>query len=94
MMSRDELLQAIAAPGPTDIFATAYAQLCEISYLPVAQIAGAVNGLKTPWLGDGTWKCLWGPTVDPTKGNLTFIAAYYFAAPALRPIVFRAVVPS
>lgn len=61
----------------SDFFATAYIQLCVLSYKTPSDIPGMVANPKLvqPW-GDGSWSCTWGPALDESGANLAFVATY------------------
>jgi hypothetical protein len=68
-----------ASTGPTDIFAVAYLQLCQVSYLDPADIPAAVVALP-PLDSTGSWQCIWGPAQNSDESNLAFVAAYFMDA--------------
>ena len=67
--------------GASDIFAVAYLQLCQVSYLPAATIPAAVAALQ-PFDAGGRWRCAWGPAQPQDQSNLAFVAVYD-AAPGM-----------
>jgi len=81
----------LAAGMPTDPFGLAYMQLCGVSYELAANIPAMVadpNRVR-PW-GEGSWKCVWGPAVDPLGANLAYVAAYYDSGlPVAAVVVLR-----
>lgn len=90
METRQDLINAMTSGIPTNPFAVAYLQLCQVSYLlPTSQIPAAVQALP-PIVTNGFWRCVWGPATDPAQGNLTYVAAYYDQPTGLP--VFAAVV--
>jgi lipase (class 3) len=91
MANPDQLKQAMVQPptGPTDIFAVAYLQLCQVSYLDPATIRASVVALP-PLDPGGSWQCIWGPAQNSYDSNLAFVAAYFMAAGL--PPTFAAVV--
>ena len=48
-------------------------QLCQISYVDPAAIPDKFP-LAWPLLGGGDWSLAWGPALDPTQGNLAYVA--------------------
>jgi len=69
----EPLKQALVQPptGPTDPFAVAYLQLCQISYAAnPATIPQAVATQVTPLNPGGRWQCSWGPATDAEDTNL------------------------
>ncbi len=90
MQTRQDLINAITSGIPTNPFAVAYLQLCQVSYLlPITQIPAAVQALPSI-VTSGYWRCIWGPATDPHGGNLAYVAAYYDGPTGLP--VFAAVV--
>jgi triacylglycerol lipase len=91
MANPDQIKQAMVQPpaGPTDIFAVAYLQLCQLSYLDPSTIAASVVALP-PLDPGGSWQCIWGPAQNSDESNLVFVAAYFMAAGM--PPTFAAVV--
>lgn len=82
----------VAATGPTDIFSYSFMQLCGLSYdvdpsdIP-ARVQDPAN--VSPW-GQGRWKCVWGPALDPDEANLVYVAAYYDGGlPVAAAVVIR-----
>jgi triacylglycerol lipase len=71
-------------------FAVSYLQLCQVSYDDPANIPAAVAGL--PPVLDSTWRCIWGPAMDPNDANLVYVAACYdrpTGLPVLAAVVIR-----
>jgi triacylglycerol lipase len=91
MTNPDQIKQAMVQPptGPTNIFAVAYLQLCQVSYLDPSTIAASVVALP-PLDPGGSWQCLWGPAQNSDDSNLVFVAAYFMAGGM--PPTFAAVV--
>jgi triacylglycerol lipase len=91
MATPDQIKQAMVQPptGPTDIFAVAYLQLCQVSYLHRHKISDAVRKLP-PLDPGGSWQCIWGPAQNSDDSNLAFVAAYSMAGGV--PPTFVAVV--
>ena len=89
-MATDPMKQAMVQlpAGPTDIFAVAYLQLCQVSYLDPSLIPSAVAAL--PPLDRGSWQCIWGPAQNSDESNLAFVAAYFMVGGL--PPTFAAVV--
>jgi len=92
MTDQNSFKQSIlqASPGPSDPFAVAYLQLCQVSYCDPSQIAAKVAQLPSIVVGGGVWKCIWGPAYNSDDANLVFVASYS-TGPNLPP-VFAAVV--
>lgn len=94
MPSDDQTKLAMVQPstGATDIFAVAYLQLCQISYLlPASLIPNAVAKMP-PLNSGGSWQCIWGPAQTADDGNLAFVASYRTAAgmpPVFATVVIR-----
>lgn len=91
MSSREQLLQSITSPGPTNPFAVSFLQLCQISYLPIGDIVTAVGNMP-PLDGGGYWECGWGPETDTYQANLAFVANYYMTRglpPVFTTVVLR-----
>lgn len=93
MTSVDEQKQAMMQPPtiPSDPYAVAYLQLCEISYFEPSSIPFAVSRMPGI-LGIGSWKCIWGPAQTSDLANLVFVAAYSQAPgmpPTLAAVVTR-----
>ncbi len=62
--------------GPSrraDVWTSACADLCAISYDDPSRIPVAVPGLART--SGGSWSCIWGPARDATDANLAFVAA-------------------
>lgn len=88
------LKQALLSPtGPSDIFAVAYLQLCQISYAAdPASIPNAVATQVTPFSPGGKWHCGWGPVTSDDDANLVYVAVYYDGPnlpPTLAAVVTR-----
>lgn len=93
MPSAEQTKLAMVQPstGPTDSFAVAYLQLCEVSYiLPISSIPSAVTNLPPIISPGGSWQCVWGPAQNSGESNLAFVASYSLGAG--QPPVFAAVV--
>lgn len=88
MATAHEVKQAMVQPStfPTDPFAVAYLQLCQVSYLDPSVIPDNVAKLP-PLDPTGSWKCVWGPVQDSDESNLVFVAAYFMAAGLPPPFV-------
>jgi triacylglycerol lipase len=86
---KQAMLQPAAASFPTDPFAVAYLQLCQVSYLDLSVIPSSVAALP-PLDPGGSWQCIWGPAQNSDESNLVFVAEYTMAAGM--PPVFAAVV--
>ena len=91
MRTADQVKQAMgqSPAGPTDIFAVAYLQLCQVSYLDPSLISAKVAKLP-PLDPTGSWQCVWGPAQNSDDSNLVFVAAYFMAGRL--PPTFAAVV--
>jgi hypothetical protein len=74
----------------TDYFAPSYIQLCIIASQQPSQIPASVAAMAP--LGEGSWKCVWGPVQNSDDANLVYVAAYYdgpSGLPVLCAIVTR-----
>lgn len=91
MATAEQVKQAMVQPpaSPTNPFAVAYLQLCQVSYLDPSIIPSSVAGLP-PLDPGGSWQCVWGPVQTRDESNLVFVAAYFMAAGM--PPTFAAVV--
>jgi hypothetical protein len=91
MATPDQIKQAMVQPpaGPIDIFAVAFLQLCQVSYLHRSHISARVAKLP-PLDPGGSWQCVWGPAQNSDNSNLVFVAAYFMASGL--PPTFAAVV--
>ena len=86
----EALKQAAVEDGAANPFAVAYLQLCQVGYLPFAQIPSAVASVS-PLNPGGTWRCAWGPAQDPDQSNLVYVATYDYGPrlPVLAVVVIR-----
>jgi triacylglycerol lipase len=76
-MAVEDLKAAALEIGPTNPFAVSYLQLCQVSYLPAAQIPAAIRQVP-PLNSGGYWACAWGPAQNSIDANLVFVATYYY----------------
>lgn len=82
--------QSVLQAGPTNPFAVSYLQLCQVGYLPAADIPSAVAALP-PLNAGGSWQCAWGPAQDADQSNLVYVAAYSYrpGMPVFGAVVIR-----
>ena len=89
--TREEVKQRMTqvSADPTNIFAVAYLQLCQVSYLDPTDIPAAVVALP-PIDSTGSWQCIWGPAQSSDDSNLVFVAAFVMSGlPIFAAVVTR-----
>jgi hypothetical protein len=94
MVSEADIKNFLLRAQPSDAAAVPFLQLCEVSYLPQAEIKPTVDDPNTllPPTPGGQWRCVWGPAQDDDTANLAFVALYHAdpnAAPLFCAVTIR-----
>jgi hypothetical protein len=92
MASEAGVLDFLLRVKPSNDVAIGFLQLCEVSYLPQAEIKTTIEDprLLPPITPGGRWQCVWGPAQDDETANLAFVALYHApAAPLFAALTIR-----